>query len=226
MRLTIDDIVTASTYIKNELSHSILERFKENIKLLSNSEDKFVFDVQGKSHFFIFKQVILPDQETIGLLNEGLEIPVREIECNFNGHPLNSIYITSQDVENNLSDITEIVPLFLCTEILKLCFRKWYEPNISAAANGFSLPGYNNFVQTFLKPLGYSTSLSWDGRVFNFSIFAENEFEVIAQVTAYTNEHYVLQEETFLANIKNIVHDVFLELFRAKKINANISIEL
>lgn len=226
MRLTIDDIIAVSGHIKNDLSYSVLERFKENAKSASNTEDKFVFNIQGQSHYFIFKQIILADLETEELLNEGLDVPVREIECNFNGHPLNSIYLTIQDLENNLAGISELVPLFLCAEILKLCFRKWFEPNISTAAAGYSLPGYNNFIQTFLKPLGYNTSLSWDGRVFNFSIFSEPDFEVIAQVNTFTGENYLMQEETYLANIKNIVHDVFLELFRAKKINANVTIEL
>lgn len=227
MRLNIDNIVTASTYIKNELACSILDRFKENIKSSSDTEDKFVFEVQGKSHFFVFKQIVLVNQEISESLNDELEVPVREIECNFNGHPLNSIYITRQDVDNNLSEIAEIVPLFLCTEILKLCFRKWFEPNIVNPSAGFSLPAYNNFIKSILNPLGYNCSLSWDGKLFSFSIFVEQgEYEIIAQINSYSNESYLIQEESYLYTIKNIVHDVFLELFRSKVITDNIEIEL
>lgn len=227
MKISIDDLHEVVKMFSN-CSNDILEVIKDLSGFPNDQHVKYAIKHKDRSFILRFEQTVLMSIEEASAITDAFQTPVRKIEMYLNNHPLGCIHLSAHDVIEGLSTEDEnFVIGFITSQITKVGFNQWYEPNIGTPGFGFNgISEYNMFVKSMLGRVGHDTQIGWDGKVYNFTIFSVEPFEVKVQQNYYCCEPGYLDEQFFLGSIRSTVHAVFFELFRKKKLGGNTVVDI
>lgn len=204
----------------------------EIVKDLSESPTipQVKYSIKHNDQTFILRleQTVLMSIEEASAITDAFNTPVRKIDIFFNNHSLGCIHLTADDVKEGLNAADQMFVIgFITSQITKVGFNQWYEPNIGTPGFGFNgISDYNMFIKNMLKRVGHDTQIGWDGKIYNFSIFSIEPFEVKVQQNFYCCEAGYLDEQYFLGSIRATVHAVFFELFRKKQLGSSTVVDI